>query len=34
MQKYCLSIILFIILWAAAADAQKTTSSLYIQGDS
>jgi len=34
MQKYCLSITLLIILWAGAADAQKTTSSLRIQGDS
>jgi hypothetical protein len=34
MQKYCLSITLLILLWTAAADAQKTTSSLRIQGDS
>ncbi|HEY4287527.1 MAG TPA: glycoside hydrolase domain-containing protein [Puia sp.] len=34
MQKYCLSITLLLILWAGAADAQKTTSSLRIQGDS
>ena len=34
MQKYCLSITLLIILWAGAAKAQKTTSTLRIQGDS
>jgi hypothetical protein len=34
MQKYCLSITLLIILWAGAAEAQKTTSTLRIQGDS
>ena len=34
MQKYCLSFTLLVILWAGAADAQKTTSSLHIQGDS
>src|SRR6266403_1756532 len=34
MQKYCLSITLLFILWATAADAQKATSTLRIQGDS
>ncbi len=34
MQKYCLSFTLLLILWAGAADAQKATSSLRIQGDS
>ena len=34
MQKYCLSFTLLFILFAGAADAQKTTSSLRIQGDS
>lgn len=34
MQKHCLSFTLLIILWAGAADAQKASSSLHIQGDS
>ena len=34
MQKYCLSFTLLIILGVGAAEAQKTTSTLRIQGDS